>query len=36
MEKRSLVFTEIVEILGDRPFEPDENFKRFLDEIKNK
>ena len=34
LEKEVLIFSDIVKILGDRPFKPNENFKRFLDEVK--
>lgn len=33
MEKNVLIFPEIAEILGKRPYEPRDNFKRFLSEI---
>ena len=33
LEKEILVFNDIVEILGDRPFDPHENFRRFLEEV---
>lgn len=32
LEKEILVFNDIVDILGDRPFDPHENFRRFLEE----
>ena len=35
MEKQVLIFSDIVEILGERPFKPKDNFKRFLEEVKN-
>jgi ATP-dependent Zn protease len=28
LEKKTLIFRDIYEILGDRPFEPPKNFKR--------
>ena len=33
LEKEILIFTDIVEILGERPYEPHEGFKRFIDEV---
>lgn len=36
LEKDILSFIEVNEILGERPFEPRENFKRFLEEILKK
>ena len=36
LEKDILSFIEINEILGDRPWEPHENLKRFLSEIAKK
>ena len=33
LEKKTLMFRDIYEILGDRPFEPPTNFKRFLEEF---
>jgi cell division protease FtsH len=30
LEKKTLMFRDIYEILGDRPFEPPQNFKRYL------
>ena len=36
LEKDILSFMDVNEILGERPFEPKENFKRFLEEINRK
>ena len=33
LEKDILSFMDVNEVLGERPFEPKENFKRFLEEI---
>ncbi len=35
LDKEVLVFIDIVRILGNRPFKPNENFKRFLDECEH-
>ena len=36
LERDVLSFMEVNEILGERPFEPHENFKRFLNEVLHK